>query len=161
MRILAYVFMGVLGGMGLMSLLQEIGQKSSMWPPVSYAMSAPDSVPVPAPEMEDSKPWTGDDLVEMAKIYDQQADELQSEAVRLEQRAISLAGKPHMDPKGFTRTGWMLIATSRWQSAKELREMAAMHRSEGQRLLALEKDGGSPMEKSDKEGDSSRKNVRG
>ena len=148
MRILAYVLMGALGGMGLMGLLQ--GQMSSLLSPVSYAMPNPDQ------EIEISKPWTGEDLLDVAKIYDQQADELQSEAVRLEQRAINLAEKPYMDPKGFTRTGLMLIATSRWKDARELRELAAMHRSEGKRLLALEKSGGTMSENLDKEGDFSR-----
>lgn len=91
-------------------------------------------------------PWTGVDLLEMARIYDQQADELQSEAVKLEQRALGLAKKPHMDPKGFSRTGFMHIAASRWKAARELRELAAMHRSEGKRLLALE-NGGDPRDK--------------
>ncbi|MDR4495652.1 MAG: hypothetical protein R3B74_14810 [Nitrospirales bacterium] len=152
MRAIAYILVGVFGGMGMMTVYQGVEQNDSM-APVSYAMSAPD----PISEMEDEKPWTGEDLLEMAQLYDRQADELQSEAVRLEQRAISLAEKPYMDPKGFTRTGWMLIATSRWKSAKELREMAAMHRSEGQRLLALEKNGEIPTENRDKDGNSSQK----
>jgi hypothetical protein len=135
MRIFGYVLMGVLGGMGLMSLFQNMGEKSPMVSSVSYAMSAPDS----DPELEGSKPWTGEDLLEMAKLYDQQADELQSEAVQLEQRATSLAEKPYMDPKGFRRTGLMHVASSRWRAARELRELAAMHRSEGERLLAMEK----------------------
>ncbi len=95
-----------------------------------------------AHETEDLKPWTGDDLLEMAQIYDQQADEMQSEAVRLEQRSTSIALKPHMDPKGFHRTSLMHVASSRWKAAREMRELAAMHRAEGQRLLALEKSGG-------------------
>lgn len=57
-----------------------------------------------------------------------------------------------MDPKGFTRTGFMLIATSRWKAAKELRELAVMHRSEGQRLLAMEKAEGTLRKGLDKEG---------
>jgi len=52
--------------------------------------------------------------------------------------------KPHMDPKGFRRTSLMHVATARWKAARELREMAVMHRAEGQRLLALEKSGGNP-----------------
>lgn len=154
MRALAYVLIGVLGGMGMMSLSQKGGPSpTTMLAPVSYAMTSAEQ----ASEKADEKPWTGADLLEMAQLYDQQADELQSEAVRLEQRAISLAEKPHMDPKGFTRTGWMLIASSRWKSAKELREMAAMHRSEGQRLLALEEKGEVPTEDLDKEGNASQK----
>lgn len=134
MRALAYVLIGVLGGMGLMVLFQDMGKKSLLVTPVSYAMSVP--------ETEDPKPWNSNDLLEMAAIYDQQADELQSEATRLEQRAISLAQKPLMDPKGFRRTGLMHISASRWKAARELRELATMHRAEGQRLLALEKSDG-------------------
>jgi hypothetical protein len=129
MRALAYVLTGVLGGMTLMSFILGGDAHSPVLPTVSHAMAAQ--------EMDESKPWTGEDLLEMASIYDQQADELQSEAVRLEQRATSLMLKPHMDPKGFHRTSLMHIATSRWKAARELREMAAMHRSEGQRLLAM------------------------
>ncbi|MCA9453828.1 MAG: hypothetical protein H6750_00590 [Nitrospiraceae bacterium] len=154
MRALAYVLIGVLGGMGVMSLSQKGGPSPpTMLAPVSYAMTSSEQ----ASDLADEKPWTGEDLLEMAQVYDQQADELQSEAVRLEQRAISLAKKPHMDPKGFTRSGWMLIASTRWKSAKELRELAAMHRSEGQRLLALEKNGEVPTEDLDKEGNASQK----
>lgn len=68
----------------------------------------------------------------------------------MEQRAISLAEKPYMDPKG-----WILIASTRWKSAKELRELAAMHRSEGQRLLALEKNEEVPTKDLEKKGNAS------
>lgn len=130
MRTLAYVLLGVLGGIGMMIFFQGEGQIPSGLSPMSYAMTAPEI------ELEDPKPWTGEDLLEMAKILDQEADEIQSEAVRLEQKATSLALKPHMDPKGFYRTSLMHIAGSRWKAARELRELAAMHRAEGQRLLA-------------------------
>lgn len=154
MRALAYVLIGVLVGMGMMSLSQKGGPSpTTMLAPLSYAMTSSEQ----ASDLSDEKPWTGEDLLEMAQVYDQQADELQSEAVRLEQRAIGLAKKPHMDPKGFTRSGWMLIASTRWKSAKELRELAAMHRSEGQRLLALKKNGEVPSEGLDKENDASPK----
>lgn len=135
MRVLAYVLGGVLGGMGMMALFQEVGSPTPKLSAVSYAMPSPKAEPV----MEEPRPWTGEDLIEMAQLYDQQADELQSEAVRLEQRATTLAEKPHMDPKGFRRTSLMHVASSRWRAARELRDLAAMHRSEGQRLIALEK----------------------
>ncbi|MEO8328019.1 MAG: hypothetical protein ABI618_19400 [Nitrospirota bacterium] len=134
MRILMYVLMGILGGIGMMSFFQGTEQKLSLLSPMSSAMAAP--------ETEDPKSWAGEDLLEMANIYDQQADELQSEAVRLEQQATSLMLKPHMDPKGFRRTSLMHVASTRWRGAREIRELAAMHRAEGQRLLALEKSGG-------------------
>ncbi|MGD9851798.1 MAG: hypothetical protein AB7T38_11060 [Nitrospirales bacterium] len=129
MRVLAYVLVGVLGGIGVMMFSAGERQQSSLLSPVGHAMAATDT--------EDPKPWTGDDLLEMARIYDQQADELQMEAVRIEQRATSLMLKPHMDPKGFQRTSLMHVASARWKAARDLREMAVMHRSEGQRLLAL------------------------
>jgi len=144
MRALTYVLIGVLGGLGLMGFFQDMGKKSSLLTSVSYAMAAP--------ETEDSKPWNSEDLLEMATIYDQQADELQSEATRLEQRAISLVQKPHMDPKGFHRTGLMHIAASRWKAARELRELATMHRAEGQRLLAFEKSEGTQSQGLHQEG---------
>ncbi|MGE0474527.1 MAG: hypothetical protein AB7P17_12910 [Nitrospirales bacterium] len=129
MRVVAYVLLGVLGGIGLMLFSAGEGQQSSPLAPVGDALAAV--------ETEDPKPWTGDDLLEMAKIYDQQADELQMEAVRIEQKATSLMLKPHMDPKGFQRTSLMHVASARWKAARDLHEMAAMHRAEGQRLLAL------------------------
>ena len=88
------------------------------------------------------QPWTSKDLMEMAAIYDQQADELQAEAVRIEQEATTLALRPYMEPKGFRRNSLMLVATARWKAAKEMRELAVMHRAEGERLLALEKQEG-------------------
>lgn len=135
MRVLAYVLIGVLGGMGMMSFFPDRAHNPSLLSPMSIALAAHDT--------EEEKPWIGEDLLEMAKIYDQQADELQSEAVRLEQRSTSLALKPHMDPKGFRRTSLMHVASTRWKAAREIRELAAMHRAEGQRLVALEKSGGS------------------
>lgn len=135
MKAFAYVLAGVLGGIGVMMFSTGEREHSSLLSPVVHAQSAL--------ETEDPKPWTGDDLLEMAKIYDQQADELQSEAVRLEQKATSLMLKPHMDPKGFRRTSLMHVASARWQAARELHEMAAMHRQEGQRLLAFKSPEGS------------------
>ncbi|WNM58105.1 hypothetical protein [Candidatus Nitrospira allomarina] len=129
MKVFAYVLVGVLGGIGIMMFSAGEGQQSSLLSPVGHVMAATDT--------EDPKPWTGDDLLEMAQIYDQQADELQMDAVRIEQRATSLMLKPHMDPKGFQRTSLMHVASSRWKAARDLREMAVMHRAEGQRLLAL------------------------
>ena len=94
MHALAYVLTGMLGGMAMLSFFHEADPKSPLVPTVSYARAAP--------ETDDSKPWTGEDLLEMASIYDQQADELQSsEAVQLEQRATALMLKAHMDPRGF------------------------------------------------------------
>ena len=142
MRPLGYVLMGILGGIGMMNLFQDAAHLPSMGSPISYAMPVSTQSPGQAQGTKDPVPWNGEDLLEMAQIYDQQADQLQSEAVKLEQRAINLAEKPHMDPKGFTRTGFMHIAASRWKAARELRELAVMHRSEGERLLALEKVGG-------------------
>ncbi|MCA9420652.1 MAG: hypothetical protein KC592_06530 [Nitrospira sp.] len=129
MKVFAYVLVGVMMGLGLGFLITDSEPQHFLAPQVSYAM--------PALESEDVKPWTGDDLLQMAQIYDQQADELQMEAVRIEQRATSLMLKPHMDPKGFQRTSLMHVASARWKAARDLREMAVMHRAEGQRLLAL------------------------
>lgn len=129
MKAFAYVLMGLLGGAGLGIFFTGSPSDEFLSSPMSYAM--------PTPETEDVKPWSGDDLLEMATIYDQQANDLQSEAVRIEQKATSLMLKPHMDPKGFQRTSLMHVASARWQAARDLHEMAAMHRQEGQRLLAF------------------------
>ncbi|GJL68806.1 MAG: hypothetical protein NPIRA06_14410 [Nitrospirales bacterium] len=129
MKVFGYVLAGVLGGIGVMMFSTGEREQSSLLSPVGDAQAAL--------ETDVPKPWTGDDLQEMANIYDQQANELQSEAVRLEQQATSLMLKPHMDPKGFRRTSLMHVASARWQAARELHEMAAMHRAEGKRLFAL------------------------
>lgn len=92
MRALAYLLMGVLGGLGIMGFFQDMGKESSMLTPVSYAMAAP--------ETDDPKPWTGEDILEMARIFDQQADELQSEAVPIEQRATSLNAETSYGSQG-------------------------------------------------------------
>ena len=78
------------------------------------------------------KQWTEEDLLEIAKYYDQQADRAQDEAVEFEQKAASIT--IHEDPKGFRRSGLSIAAGMRWKEAGELRQLAAMHRLEAQRF---------------------------
>ncbi len=80
---------------------------------------------------------TAEDLLQMATIYDEQADGLQAEAVSLERRALGMISKSQVDPKGFRRAGLMNIARLRWKAASEHRELAAMHRKEAERLKEL------------------------
>jgi len=117
--------MGIFFGIGLMMIFYYGNQESVSFTP-NYAM---------ADTLENEiKPWSGDDLLELANVYDQQANELAGEAIRLEQRANVLAQKRNKDPKGFRQNALMTIAGMRWKAARELHELAKMHRVEGQRL---------------------------
>jgi len=62
MRALAYVLTVVLGGMTMMSFFQAADPQSPLLSTVSYAMAAT--------ETDDPKPWTGEDILEMARIFD-------------------------------------------------------------------------------------------
>ena len=77
-----------------MGFFQDMGKNSSPLTSVSYAMAAP--------ETDASKPWNSEDLLEMAKIYDLQADELQSEATRWNNEQFPLFKNLTWMPKGFT-----------------------------------------------------------
>ena len=85
-----------------------------------------------AAEKAGAKQWTEEDLLEIAKYYDQQADRAQDEAVEFEQTAASIT--IHEDPKGFRRSGLSIAAGMRWKEAGELRQLAAMHRLEAKRF---------------------------
>jgi hypothetical protein len=78
------------------------------------------------------KPWTEEDLLEIAKYYDRQAERVHAQAVEFEQKAASITAAE--DPKGFRRSSLSSAATIRRKEAEELRQRAAMHRQEAQRF---------------------------
>lgn len=128
MRPMLYVAIGVF--LGAASLLTMNHLQSE--PPLASLSQAEASSKQP-----EAAPLSAQDLFEMARIYDEQADELQAEAAQLERKALSLAEKPHLDPKGYRRAGLMNIARLRWQAASEHRQLAAMHRNEAERMDGL------------------------
>ena len=76
--------------------------------------------------------WTEEDLLEIAKQYDQQAERIQSQALEFERKAASIT--PTEDPKGFRRSSLSIAATMRRKEAEELRQRAAMYRQDAQRF---------------------------
>jgi hypothetical protein len=81
--------------------------------------------------------WSADELMEIARYYDTQADTVQAQAVAFERTAAAIT--PLTDTKGFRRSGLMIAASSRWREAAELRQQAVNHRGEASRLLAKSK----------------------
>jgi hypothetical protein len=78
------------------------------------------------------KQWTEEDLVEIAKYYDEQAERVHAQAAEFEQKAASITAAE--DPKGFRRSSLSIAATMRRKEAEELRLRAAMHRQDAQRF---------------------------
>lgn len=129
MRHMTVLLIGLFLGVAFMLTLSRFQLDEPSLPsisPVEAASSQPQQVSL-----------TADDLLEMARIYDQQADGLQAEAASLERKALGMTSKSHRDPKGFRRAGLMNIARLRWKAASEHRELAAMHRKEAERLKEL------------------------
>ena len=81
--------------------------------------------------------WTSEDLKEIAVYYDRQADAVQAQAIEIERTAAAIT--PLTDTKGFRRSALMVAAGMRWKEASELRQMAAHHREEANRLIAKAK----------------------
>ncbi len=129
MRHMTVLLIGLFLGVAFMLTLSRFQLDEPSLPSISQveaASSQPQQVSL-----------TADDLLEMARIYDQQADGLQAEAASLERKALGMTSKSHRDPKGFRRAGLMNIARLRWKAASEHRELAAMHRKEAERLKEL------------------------
>jgi hypothetical protein len=83
------------------------------------------------------KPWTGAELEEIAKFYDNTADTVEDEALQYERTAASIA--PLTDTKGFRRSALSVAAQSKWKQASELRLLAAEHREKAKRMYAKER----------------------
>lgn len=76
--------------------------------------------------------WTEEDLLEIAKQYDQRAEQVQRQALEFERKAASIT--PTEDPKGFRRSSLSIAATMRRKEAEALRQRAAMYRQDAQRF---------------------------
>ena len=75
-----------------------------------------------------------EDLMAEAEIYDQEADQIEAEVMRYKRRAAALTQST--DPKGLRRAGLMTAAASKSKAVAELRQLAAHHRAEANRMLA-------------------------
>ncbi len=129
MRQLTFLLIGLFLGVSFMLTLNHFQPDEPSLPSISQVEAA-------SSQPEEAS-LTAQDLFEMARIYDEQADGLQSEAASLERKALGMTSKSHRDPKGFRRAGLMNIARLRWKAASEHRELAAMHRKEAERLKEL------------------------
>ena len=103
---------------------------SSQWTTMWTAFAADSTLP--------PTQWTEEDLLEIAKHYDKQAERVQSQALEFERKAASITATE--DPKGFRRSSLSTAATMKRKEAEELRQRAAMHRQEAQRFAT----GGKP-----------------
>ena len=83
------------------------------------------------------KPWTAQDLEEMAKFYEDTAESVADEALQYERAAASIT--PLTDTKGFRRSALNIAAQSKWKQASELQLLAAEHRDKAKRMYAKEK----------------------
>ena len=79
-------------------------------------------------------PFGPEDLLAEADVYDQQADKIEAEVMQYHRTAAAIT--PLMDPKGFRRAGLLTAASSKSKAVAELRQLAAQHRAEGNRMLA-------------------------
>ena len=83
---------------------------------------------------EREMPFGPEDLLKMAEAYDQRADQIEDEVMEYHRKAASIT--PLMDPKGFRRAGLLTAASSKSKAVTELREFAAHHRTEANRMIA-------------------------
>jgi hypothetical protein len=75
-----------------------------------------------------------EDLLTEADVYDQEADKIEAEVMQYHRQAAAIT--PLMDPKGFRRAGMMTAASSKSKAVAELRQFAANHRAEANRMMA-------------------------
>jgi hypothetical protein len=83
---------------------------------------------------EAEMPFGPEDLLAEAEVYDEQADQIATEVMQYHRRAAAIT--PLMDPKGFRRAGLLTAASSKSKAVAELRELAANHRAEANRMIA-------------------------
>jgi hypothetical protein len=85
-------------------------------------------------EQESEKSFDPEDLMAEAEIYDQEADQIETEVMRYKRRAAALTTLT--DPKGLRRAGLTTAAASKSKAVAELRQLAAHHRAEANRMMA-------------------------
>jgi hypothetical protein len=87
-------------------------------------------------QQEGETPFGPEDLLKEAEVYDQHADQIEAEVMQYHRTAASIT--PHMDPKGIRRAGLLTAASSKAKAVEELRQLAAHHRTEAKRMLAMQ-----------------------
>ena len=85
---------------------------------------------------ESETPFDPEDLLKEADVYDKHADEIQAEVMKFRRTAASIT--PLMDPKGIRRAGLLTAASSKSKAVAELRQLAASHRTEAKRMIAMQ-----------------------
>jgi len=75
-----------------------------------------------------------DDHQAAAVLYETEAQRLEAEALKYEQRAEAL-GRQLMDPKGFRRSGLLTLVGKNRKEAAELRELSAMHHTKALTMM--------------------------
>lgn len=74
-----------------------------------------------------------DDHIAAALLYQQKANQLESDAARLEQQGKSIG--LHEDPKGFRRDAFRTTAQTRRQEASEMEQLYAAHFGKAQTVI--------------------------
>jgi hypothetical protein len=101
--------------------------------PLLPATTSVDAADATVPQ-EAEVPFGPEDLLAEAEVYDQQADLIETEVMQYRRKAAAIT--PLMDPKGFRRAGLMTAASAKSKAVAELRQLAAHHRAEGNRMMA-------------------------
>ncbi|WHZ22499.1 MAG: hypothetical protein OJF47_001615 [Nitrospira sp.] len=76
---------------------------------------------------------TADDHIAAALLYQQQADQAQTEADQYKQAAASI--KPLEDPKGFRRSALITAAQTHQLYAGEMQQLYAAHQTKAETML--------------------------
>ena len=98
--------------------------------PVTTSVNAADATTYQETEIQ----FGPEDLLTEADVYDQEADKIEAEVMQYHRQAAAIT--PLMDTKGFRRDGMMAAASSKSKAVAELRQLAANHRAEANRMMA-------------------------
>lgn len=101
--------------------------------PLSPATTSVNAADVAA-QQEAELPYDPEDLLTEAEEYDRHADHIEAEVMQYHRKAAAIT--PLMDPKGLRRAGLLTAASSKSKAVAELRELAAHHRTEANRMMA-------------------------
>ena len=74
------------------------------------------------------------DLEAEAEALDKEADRIQAQVMKYKREAAAIT--PLEDTKGFRRSALLMAAASQTKAVQHLRQLAAHHRAEAQRLMA-------------------------
>ncbi|MDF0644765.1 MAG: hypothetical protein P0111_12080 [Nitrospira sp.] len=98
--------------------------------PITPSVNAADG----SVEQGSDKPFGPEDLLAEAEVYDHEADIIQAEVMQYKRRAAAMTSTT--DPKGFRRAAMTTAAQSKSKAVAELRQLAAHHRAEANRMTA-------------------------